>query len=189
MTSFVNPDGLRRLCRADSRARKRLGRYSDNTPVLTDLSCCPAYISKSSNLSSTPRSTAGSHQAAGGIPATRGISPLAWFSRDRPHCLRRLSARSDIRLDGSIIVPAAGHGRTGSRPVPADCCFSLLAWGRRKNRILVQWFLIVPFSKSPRSCCLGSGFRQSSGNVPDEWVCGFQGAGRSSNRASHSICR
>ena len=35
--------------------------------------------------------------------------------------------RSDVRLDGSIIVPAAGRGRTGSHPVLAACCFSLPA--------------------------------------------------------------
>ena len=46
-----------------------------------------------SYLSSTPRSTVvGSHQTAGSSPAPRGISPLAWFSRNRPHCLRRITA-------------------------------------------------------------------------------------------------
>ena len=34
----------------------------------------------------------GSHQTAGSSPAPRGISPLAWFSRNRPHCLRRITA-------------------------------------------------------------------------------------------------
>ena len=32
--------------------------------------------------------------------------------------------------------------------------------------------------RSPRSRYLGFGFRQSSGNVLDEWVCSFQGAVR-----------
>ena len=41
--------------------------------------------------------------------------------------------RSDVRLDGSIIVPAAGHGRTGSHPVLTACCFSLLA-GKNKPK-------------------------------------------------------
>ena len=55
--------------------------------------------------------------------------------------------RSDVRLDGSIIVPAAGYGRTGSRPVLAACCFSLLA---RKNKpktciFFFRWCLVVFF--------------------------------------------
>ena len=53
--------------------------------------------------------------------------------------------RSDIRLDGSIIVPAAGHGRTGSRPVLAACCFSLLA-GKNKPKtynFFFRWCLVV----------------------------------------------
>ena len=32
--------------------------------------------------------------------------------------------------------------------------------------------------RSLRSRYLGFGFRQSSGNVPDEWVCSFQSSGR-----------
>ena len=53
--------------------------------------------------------------------------------------------RSDVRLDGSIIVPAAGHGRTGSRPVLAACCFSLLA-GKNKPKtynFFFRWCLVV----------------------------------------------
>ena len=49
--------------------------------------------------------------------------------------------RSDVRLDGSIIVPAAGHGRTGSHPVLAACCFSLLA--RETNQRPVISFSVV----------------------------------------------
>lgn len=43
--------------------------------------------------------------------------------------------RSDIRLDGSIIVPAAGHGHIGSHPILASDCFSLLA-GKNKPKTL-----------------------------------------------------
>ena len=53
--------------------------------------------------------------------------------------------RSDVRLDGSIIVPAAGYGRTGSRPVLAACCFSLLA-GKNKPKtynFFLRWCLVV----------------------------------------------
>ena len=53
--------------------------------------------------------------------------------------------RSDVRLDGSIIVPAAGHGRTGSRPVLEACCFSLLA-GKNKPKtynFFFRWCLVV----------------------------------------------
>ena len=131
-------------------------------------------ISKQTNLSSTPRFAVGSHQTAGSLPAPRGISPLAWVSRNRPHCLRRITSseqtslvrfrlkaknslalslllfpqsrstlrepfttlqRSDIRLDGSIIVPAAGHGHIGSHPILAADCFSLLA-GKNKPKTL-----------------------------------------------------
>ena len=53
--------------------------------------------------------------------------------------------RSDVRLDGSIIVPAAGHGRTGSRPVLAACCFSLLAWKNKPKtyNFFFRWCLVV----------------------------------------------
>ncbi len=99
--------------------------------------------------------------------------------------------RSDVRLDGSIIVPAAGHGRTGSHPVLAACCFSLLA-GKNKPKTYNLFFggvsLFSP-GRSPRSRYLGFGFRQSSGNVLDEWVCSFQGSWRGQKRTSHSICR
>ncbi|WP_161472930.1 hypothetical protein [Acutalibacter muris] len=45
----------------------------------------------------------------------------AWFSCDRPHCLRRLHDRKSLItlglwLDGSIIVPITGHRPAGSRP-------------------------------------------------------------------------
>lgn len=88
--------------------------------------------------------------------------------------------RSDIRLDGSIIVPAAGYGRTGSRPVLAACCFSLLAWKNKPKTYNLFFGGVSLFSpgRSLRSRYLGFGFRQSSGNVPDEWVCSFQGAMR-----------
>ena len=53
--------------------------------------------------------------------------------------------RSDVRLDGSIIVPAAGYGRTGSRPVLAACCFSLLAWKNKPKtyNLFFRWCLVV----------------------------------------------
>jgi len=88
--------------------------------------------------------------------------------------------RSDVRLDGSIIVPAAGYGRTGSRPVLAACCFSLLAWKNKPKTYNLFFGGVSLFSpgRSLRSRYLGFGFRQSSGNVPDEWVCSFQGAMR-----------
>jgi len=87
--------------------------------------------------------------------------------------------RSDVRLDGSIApllvmaVPGATRywqpavsrslpGRTNQRPTISFCGgVSLFSPGR-----------------SPRSRYLGFGFRQSSGNVLDEWVCSFQGAVR-----------
>lgn len=104
---------------------------------------------------------------------------------------RRPLQRSDIRLDGSIIVPAAGHGLTGSHPILATCCFSLLA-GKNKPKTCISFFggasLFSP-GKSLRSRCLGFGFCQSSRNVLDEWVCSFQGSKRGQKRTSHPICR
>ena len=99
--------------------------------------------------------------------------------------------RSDVRLDGSIIVPAAGHGRTGSHPVLTACCFSLLA-GKNKPKTCIFFFggvSLFSSGRSPRSRRLGFGFRQSSGNVLDDWVFGFQGSWRGQKRTSHSICR
>ena len=53
--------------------------------------------------------------------------------------------------------------------------------GRTNQRPTISFFggvsLFSP-GRSPRSRYLGFGFRQSSGNVPDEWVCSFQGAMR-----------
>ena len=54
--------------------------------------------STQSHLSSTPRIVLGSHQTAGSSPAPRGISPLAWFSRNRPHCLRRITSSERTSL-------------------------------------------------------------------------------------------
>ena len=49
--------------------------------------------------------------------------------------------RSDVRLDGSIIVPAAGPGRTGSHPVLAACCFSLPA-GETNQRPVISFSVV-----------------------------------------------
>ena len=53
--------------------------------------------------------------------------------------------------------------------------------GRTNQRPTISFFggvsLFSP-GRSLRSRYLGFGFRQSSGNVPDEWVCSFQGAMR-----------
>ncbi len=53
--------------------------------------------------------------------------------------------RSDVRLDGSIIVPAAGRGRTGSHPVLAACCFSLPARKYKPKTYFsfFRWSLVV----------------------------------------------
>ena len=92
----------------------------------------------------------GSHQTAGSSPAPRGISPLAWFSRNRPHCLRRITAtgplqRSDVRLDGSIIVPASAHGRY-REPPGTDSRLFLAPCQSEQAKDLHTFFSVV-------SCC------------------------------------
>ena len=88
--------------------------------------------------------------------------------------------RSDVRLDGSIapllVMAVPGAARywqpAVSRSLP----------GRTNQRPAISFFggvsLFSP-GRSSRSRYLGFGFRQSSGNVLDEWVCSFQGAVRS----------
>ena len=111
---------------------------------------------------------------------SRGSHATAPIACDGSRPKRWPLQRSDVRLDGSIIVPAAGHGRTGSHPVLTACCFSLLA-GKNKPKTCIFFFggvSLFSSGRSPRSSRLGFGFRQSSGNVPDEWVCSFQSSGR-----------
>ena len=87
--------------------------------------------------------------------------------------------RSDVRLDGSIapllVMAVPGAARYWQPAVSR----SLL--GRTNQRPTISFFggvsLFSP-GRSPRSRYLGFGFRQSSGNVLDEWVCSFQGAMR-----------
>ena len=119
------------------------------------------------------------------LPVPRGISPLAWFSRNRPHCLRRITAANrfnartlgwtGVSLSPLLVMAVPGAARywqpAVSRSLP----------GRTNQRPTISFFggvsLFSP-GRSPRSRYLGFGFRQSSGNVPDEWVCSFQGAMR-----------
>ena len=83
------------------------------------------------------------HQLHGESHPSRGshaTAPIACDgSRQEP------LQRSDVRLDGSIIVPAAGRGRTGSHPVLAACCFSLLAWKNKPKtyNLFFRWCLVV----------------------------------------------
>ena len=132
-----------------------------------------------------PKHRVGSHQTAGGLPAPRGISPLAWFSRDRPHCLRRITAAgrfnartlgwTGVSLSPLLVMAVPGAIRywqpAVSRSLP----------GRTNQRPAFSFFggvSLFSSGRSPRSSRLGFGFRQSSGNVLDEWVCSFQGAVR-----------
>ena len=87
--------------------------------------------------------------------------------------------RSDVRLDGSIaplLVMAVPGATRYWQPAVSR---SLL--GRTNQRPTISFFggvsLFSP-GRSPRSRRLGFGFRQSSGNVLDDWVFGFQGSGR-----------
>ena len=80
------------------------------------------------------------HQLHGESHPSRGSHATAPIACDGSRQTKLLQ-RSDVRLDGSIIVPAAGHGRTGSHPVLAACCFSLLA--RETNQRPVISFSVV----------------------------------------------
>ena len=131
------------------------------------------------------------HQLHGESHPSRGSHATAPIACDGSRPKRWPLQRSDVRLDGSIIVPAAGHGRTGSHPVLTACCFSLLA-GKNKPKTCIFFFggvSLFSSGRSPRSSRLGFGFRQSSGNVPDEWACNFQGSGRGHRKTSHPFCR
>jgi len=96
-------------------------------------------ISKQTNLSSTPRFAVGSHQTAvsyqfhGESHPLRGSHATAPITCDGSR--QEPLQRSDIRLDGSIIVLTAGHGHLGSHPILAADCFSLLA-GKNKPKTL-----------------------------------------------------
>lgn len=139
----------------------------------------------------------GSHQTAGSSPAPRGISPLAWFSRNRPHCLRRITAtgplqRSDVRLDGSIIVPASGHGRY-REPSGTDSRLFLAPCQTEQAKDLLTFFSVVSCcscqADSRAAAVRALAFAKKNGNVLDEWVCGFQGAVRGHKKTSHPFCR
>ena len=142
-------------------------------------------FSTQSHLSSTPRIVLGSHQTAGSSPAPRGISPLAWFSRNRPHCLRRITAKNRFNArtlgwTGVSLSLLPVMADTGSHPVLAANYFSLPVMQIKPKTAIsfVWWCLAVLHDRSSRSRCLGFDFRQRSRNVSDECVCGFQGAVR-----------
>ena len=150
---------------------------------MTRLAARPIF-QKRSYLSSTPRNTTGSHQTAGSSPAPRGISPLAWFSRNRPHCLRRITAAN--RFNARTLGWTGVSLRCWSWPYrepPGTGSLLFLAPCREEQTKDLQFLFFGGVSlfspgRSPRSRYLGFGFRQSSGNVLDEWVCSFQGAVR-----------
>ena len=101
-----------------------------------------------SYLSSTPRSTGwevikrlAACQLHGESHPSRGSHATAPIACDGSRPKRWPLQRSDVRLDGSIIVPAAGHGRTGSHPVLTACCFSLLA-GKNKPKTYISFSVV-----------------------------------------------
>ena len=81
------------------------------------------------------------HQLHGESHPSRGSHATAPIACDGSRPKRWPLQRSDVRLDGSIIVPAAGHGRTGSRPVLTVCCFSLLA-GKNKPKTYISFSVV-----------------------------------------------
>ena len=127
----------------------KAGERQNNSPVLIDPFCCTVHISKQSNLSSTPRIATGSHQTAGGSPTPRGISPLAWFSRNRPHCLRRITAEcrfnartlgwTGVSLSLLLVMAIPGAIRYWQPAVSR----SLLGRTNQRPIFLFRWCLVV----------------------------------------------
>ena len=98
--------------------------------------------------------------------------------------------RSDVRLDGSIIVPAAGHGRTGSRPVLTVCCFSLLA-GKNKPKTYISFSVVsrcFPPADRRAATVWALAFAKAAGMCLMNGYAVFKVPGEI-KKTSHSICR
>ena len=98
--------------------------------------------------------------------------------------------RSDVRLDGSIIVPAAGRGRTGSHPVLAACCFSLLA-GKNKPKTDFSFSVVsrcfLPADRRA-AAAWALAFAKAAGMCLMNGYAVFKVPGEI-KKTSHSICR
>lgn len=133
-------------------------------PIFQSVPICPRH----------PGTLKGSHQTAGGLPAPRGISPLAWFSRNRPHCLRRITAAgrfnartlgwTGVSLSPLLVMAVPGAirywqpavsrslpGRTNLRPYfsfsVVSCCFL-----PADHRAAAAWALA--FAKAAGMCLM-----------------------------------
>ena len=116
--------------------------------------------------------------------STGNLTPRVVLTQPPPlpatdHGKSRFNARTlgwtGVSLSPLLVMAVPGAARYWQPAVSR----SLL--GRTNQRPTISFFggvsLFSP-GRSPRSSRLGFGFRQSSGNVPDEWVCSFQGAVR-----------
>ena len=155
------------------------------------MSCCTAHSSRRSYSSSTPRCFYASrnaweitrrlaaHQLHGESHPLRGSHATAPIACDGSRQKCRFNARTlgwtGVSLLPLLVMAVPGATRYWQPAVSR----SLL--GRTNQRPTISFFggvsLFSP-GRSPRSRYLGFGFRQSSGNVLDEWVCSFQGAVR-----------
>ena len=143
--------GGERLCRRpDSKTELRLARYKLNLRFKNPF-CRLASYSKQAYLSSTPRLFQGKSSDGWRLPAPRESHPSEDLSELPP--LRAAVAGQEYR-------PTAYRGHTGSRPVLIADCYSLPAGIADPGAV----------------ANVAYAHRNSSGKVPDEWVCDFQGA-------------
>ena len=102
--------------------------------------------------------------------------PLPATDHGKQSCFNaRTLGWTGVSLSPLLVMAVPGAARYWQPAVSR----SLL--GRTNQRPTISFFggvsLFSP-GRSPRSRYLGFGFRQSSGNVLDEWVCSFQGSVR-----------
>ncbi len=107
MTSFVNPDGLRRLCRAGSRARKRLGRYQ-TIPLFSLI--CPAVRPIFQRAPICPRHP--------GAPREVIRRPAAYQLHGESHPSRGSHATAPIACDGCQHARTLGWTGVSLSPLP-----------------------------------------------------------------------
>ena len=126
-----------------------------------------------------------------------GSFTLAWFSRNRPHCLRRITAirplqRSDVRLDGSIIVPTSDHGRY-REPPGTDSRLFLAPCQTEQAKDLHTFFSVVSccscLADSRAAAVRALAFAKEAGMCLMNGYAVFKVRLRGHKKTSHPFCR